>query len=373
MDTNCKSLHKNNCKFNKDFNFKKKDFNLNDIITLLSSQTPEELTVLYNQAYTVKSKFIGKIVHLRGIIEFSNLCTRDCFYCGIRKSNKNVNRFRLNKDNILRDAQWIYDNNYGSVVLQSGERDDKEFIIFVEDILKEIKKIGNGALGITISLGEQTKETYERWFNAGAHRYLLRIESSKPELFNKIHPQQSSFKKRIKCLNYLKESGYQVGTGVMIGLPEQTIEDLANDILFFKQFDIDMIGMGPFIPHHDTPMGKYAKNFNSKKQLQLGLKMIAATRIVLKDVNIAAATALQALNPDGRELGLKAGANIIMPNVTPTEYRASYQLYDNKPNLNENSDQTRNNLEEQIFTLGESINYGEWGDAIHFHNRIKKD
>ena len=367
----CNLSHTDSCKINNNFNFEKDNFELEDIITLLSAQTPEEIEKLYNKAYAVKSQYIGKTVHLRGIIEFSNLCTRDCYYCGIRKSNHNINRFTLNKNEIIHDANWIYENNYGSVVLQSGERNDKEFIDFVEDILKEIKKIGQGALGITISLGEQTQDTYQRWFDAGAHRYLLRIESSNSKLFSNIHPKSYSFTNRLKCLEYLKKSNYQVGTGVMIGLPEQTIKHLAEDILFFKNYDIDMIGMGPFIPHHETPMAKYSQNFNSQKQIELGLKMIAATRIVLKDVNIAAATALQALKSDGRELGLKAGANIIMPNVTPTEYRSSYQLYDNKPNLNENSNQTRVSLEQQIYKLGESINYGKWGDSPHFTARNK--
>ena len=343
--------------------------NLNEIENLLKLESPEEINELYKKAYKIKLDNIGKTVYLRGIIEFSNICTKDCYYCGIRKSNRNVKLFTLTENEILNAAKWAYENHYGSVVLQSGERDDPKFITFVENVLQKIKELSNGKLGITISLGEQTKETYKRWFEAGAHRYLLRIESSDPLLYSKLHPETSSFENRLKSLHYLKECGYQVGTGVMIGLPHQTTYNLAKDIQFFKEFDIDMIGMGPFIPHHETPFAKFAKSFNPEKQLELGLKMIAATRIVLKDVNIASSTALHALKENGRELGLLAGANIIMPNVTDTKYRPAYQLYDNKPCINENSESSKDSLLQNILNCNEIIGYDQWGDSPHFKKK----
>jgi len=344
----------------------KDDFTRDEIAFLLSLSDKADIQKLYARAYEIKCAQVSNRVFLRGIVELSNICIKDCNYCGIRKSNQNVERFVMDKDEIVNSAIWAYKNNYGSVVLQSGERRDSEFIDFIEDVLQTIKAESSGELGITISLGEQRQETYRRWFAAGAHRYLLRIETSNPALYRMLHPAESSFEERVACLGYLRDEGYQVGTGVMIGLPGQTALDLADDVLFFKENDIDMIGMGPFIPHHDTPMAGFAENYDNELQLELGLKMVAVTRIVLKDVNIAAATALQALQYDGREMGLKAGANIIMPNVSDTKYRESYQLYDNKPCLDENSSQCRSCLTSRVINVGESIGFNEWGDSPHF-------
>ena len=189
---------------------------------LLEINDKENLDKLFSKAYEVKLKNIGNKVFFRGIIEFSNICIKDCYYCGIRKSNKDVERFLMKEDEILKGAIWAYENNYGSIVLQSGERNDDIFVDFIENILLKIKKETDGKLGITISLGEQKEEVYKRWFNAGAHRYLLRIETSNKELYKKLHPENHDFEKRKNCLTILKETGYQVGTGVMIGLPFQT-------------------------------------------------------------------------------------------------------------------------------------------------------
>lgn len=347
----------------------KNDLSRDEIAFLLGLTDKDDIQQLFDRAYQVKCDQVSNRVYLRGIIEFSNMCVKDCHYCGIRKSNRNVKRFQMDKEEIISAAVWAYQSNYGSVVLQSGERNDPEFVDFIEDVLKAIKAKSDNKLGITISLGEQTESTYQRWFKAGAHRYLLRIETSNPELYAGLHPADCDFEQRIKCLGFLRNAGYQVGTGVMIGLPGQTVANLADDVLFFKNQNVDMIGMGPYIPHHDTPMAEQANNFNNEAQLELGLKMIAVTRIVLKDVNIAAATALQALKFDGREMGLKAGANIIMPNVSDTKYREAYQLYDNKPCLDENSSQCRSCLTQRVINTGETIGFGEWGDSPHFKNR----
>ncbi len=340
-----------------------------DIRALLSLSAKEDIEILFKKAYEVKLKHVSNIVYLRGIIEFSNICSRDCLYCGIRKGNKNVKRFQMTKDEIVAAALWAMESKYGSVVLQSGERSDSEFIAFVEDVVRTIKTESSGSLGITLSLGEQTAETYKKWFEAGAHRYLLRIETSNPQLYEKIHPKDSSFDNRMRCLGLLRDAGYQVGTGVMIGLPGQTHDDLTDDVQFFKKHDIDMIGMGPYIPHHDTPMANNSGNYDAEAQLNLGLKMVAVCRIVLKDVNIAAATALQALKFNGRELGVMAGANIIMPNVSDTKYREGYQLYDNKPCLDENSNQCRACLTGRILGIGETIGFDKWGDSPHFSKK----
>ena len=336
---------------------------------LLKLEDSAELEKLYQQAYRIKSATVGTRVFFRGIVEFSNICEKDCYYCGIRKSNSNAERFMLKAEEIIESAIWAYRSEYGSIVLQAGERSDPWYIDFVEDILRRIKKASNGELGITLSLGEQSEESYQRWFEAGAHRYLLRIETTNPELYRKLHPADHSFERRCRCLDTLRKVGYQVGTGVMIGLPGQTPADLAADLCFFKEHDIDMIGMGPYITHNETPLANAIEDFNSERQLNLGLKMVALARIYLRDVNIAATTALQALNPTGREMGLQAGANIIMPNITATEYRPAYQLYNGKPCLDENSNQCRGCLQRRIDSIGETIGFNEWGDSPHFKRR----
>ncbi len=340
-----------------------------DLVRMIACEDPDERKKLYDSAYDIKLNQVGKLVYFRGIIEFSNICTKNCYYCGIRRENTAFNRFSMTKDEILECAQLAHEYHYGSIVLQAGERNDPDFVDFVTDVVHRIKLISNNDLGITLSLGEQTQETYRRWFEAGAHRYLIRIETSNQNLYRSLHPEDHDFDRRLACINILRGIGYQVGTGVMIGLPGQTVEDLADDILFFRNLDVDMIGMGPYIVHHDTPMAVEATDFNPARQLRLGLNMIAATRIALKDVNIAATTALQALDPRGRELGLKAGANIIMPNITHTRYRSSYQLYENKPCLDENAGLCRACLSHRITGIGEEIGYGEWGDSPHFHKR----
>ncbi|MDK2857057.1 MAG: biotin synthase [Verrucomicrobiota bacterium] len=341
---------------------------------LLDISDPAELQALYDCAYRVKARYVGKVAYFRGIIECSNICVKDCYYCGIRKSNTQVERFMMDEEEIVREAVWAFENEYGSAVIQSGERQDSAYIDLIERVIKRIKERTDGKLGITLSLGEQTEETYRRWREAGAHRYLLRIETTSPELYRRFHPADHSLEVRKNCLALLKKTGYQVGTGVMMGLPGQTSEDLVNDILFMKEIDVDMIGMGPYIPHRDTPMGKKIPPYTDGQRqaaLILGLKMIAVTRITLKDVNIAAATALQALEHTGREMGLQCGANVIMPNVTETDYRPNYRLYDNKPCLDENSSMCRGCLTHRIQGIGETIGFNEWGDSRHYAKRMR--
>jgi len=349
----------------------KETLNKDDIIYMLSCSEEEEKE-LFRFSKKVREKELGKYVYLRGLIEFSNICKKDCLYCGIRKSNTSVDRFNIEDKHILNAAKFAYDNNYGSIVLQGGERSDKEFIDRIDNLLKEIKKLSNNELGITLSIGEQTKETYKRWFDSGAHRYLLRIESSNKDLYYKIHPKDEnhSFERRINCLKDLQEVGYQTGTGVMIGLPHQTTEDLANDLLFFKMLNVDMIGMGPYIEHADTPL--YRERGLLMPQIdrfKLTLRMIACLRILMKDINIAAATALQAIDPIGREKAINIGANIIMPNITPTDERALYQLYQNKPCTDEGADECYSCIEKRINMANCEVKYNAWGDSPHFYKR----
>ena len=353
----------------------KEELTKNDLLTLMKIDKEKDLQLLFDKAYQVKLKYIGNNVYYRGLVEFSNICIKNCKYCGIRHENKKIERFLMTKDDILKSAKWIYENEYGSMALQSGERTDKEFINFVEEILKDIQRITNDGLGITLSVGEQSYETYKKWKDAGATRYLLRIESTNKNLFETIHPKDKlhSFEKRLQCLKDLRKAGYQVGTGVMIGIPGQTEEDLVNDIIFFKENDIDMIGMGPYILHNDTPMGKEFKDkvLSEKKRVELGLKMIAICRIYMKDINIAATTALQGLDPLGREKGVLAGANVIMPSATKTSERVKYQLYNGKPGIKDDAEKGKISLENSLKRIGENVIYGKRGDSPHFFLRKK--
>ena len=344
---------------------------------LMSVTNEEDLQKIYKKAYQVKAKFVEPVAYYRGLIEFSNRCIKNCKYCGIRRDNDKVDRFDMSYEDIIKMAQWAYDHEYGSITLQSGERSDQEFVDYVVDLIKDIKKIGDGSLGITMCVGEQSEESYRRMVEAGASRYLLRIETTNPDLYHKIHPRDDlhSFEMRVEC----RKVGFQVGTGVMIGLPGQTEEDLVNDILFYRDMDIDMIGMGPYVVHHDTPLGQeaLAMGLDSKegkdRRIQLGLKMIALTRLFLKDVNIAATTALQALDPLGREKGLEAGANILMPIITIPEHRAKYLLYDNKPCVDDNADKCKDCLTRRVMSIGDRVGWKENGDSKHFFKRQKNN
>ncbi|MGE5317446.1 MAG: [FeFe] hydrogenase H-cluster radical SAM maturase HydE [Chloroflexota bacterium] len=345
----------------------------NDIITLLNADG-NDTNKIFELSSRIKEQHIGNIVYFRGLIEFSNICEKNCLYCGIRRDNYNVTRYNLSDDQILEAAQFAYENNYGSVVLQGGELESSFFTKRIEKLVKQIKDNSNGEIGITLSVGEQTLDTYKCWFEAGAHRYLLRIESSNRELYYKIHPNDDKhyFDRRLKALHDLRTAGYQVGTGVMIGLPFQTIENLADDILFMRDLNIDMCGMGPYIEHIDTPLWEFKDQLLPlNERFNLALKMIAVLRILMKDINIASATALQAIDPIGREKALKIGANIIMPNITPGTYRNNYKLYENKPCTDENASDCTNCLEARIKLSGNSIGYGSWGDSLHFKNKNK--
>jgi len=344
-----------------------------DIITLLSSRDKDR-TLLFKKSAEIKEQIIGKKVWFRGLIEFSNVCSKDCLYCGIRKGNKNLKRYNLSDEEILTAAKFAYDNRYGSIALQSGELESPIIADRIENLIFKIKDLSKGELGITLSVGEQTREIYQKWYDAGAHRYLLRIEATNESLYRKIHPENKKhdFRRRMECLKSLQDIGYQTGTGVMIGLPFQTMDDLASDLIFMKEFNIDMCGMGPYIEHADTPLIQYAADLLPlNERFDLTLKMIALLRIMMKDINIVAATALQAIDPIGREKAIMIGANIIMPNITPGRYRDSYKLYDNKPCTDDSAEDCQSCLEARVSLVDTEVIYGEWGDSQHYDKRRK--
>ncbi|MGG7078104.1 [FeFe] hydrogenase H-cluster radical SAM maturase HydE [Clostridium sardiniense] len=302
--------------------YKEHNASREELLYLLDNITDEDQEYLIEKANDIRMKNYSNKVYMRGLIEFTNYCKKDCMYCGIRKSNKNADRYRLTFDEIIQCADIGDKLGYKTYVLQGGEDayfTDERMI----EIIKEIKKRHpNNA--ITLSLGERSYESYKKLYAAGADRYLLRHETASKHLYDKLHPG-ASFEERMQCLRNLKEIGYQAGAGFMVGLPGQTNEDLVNDLLFVKEFKPEMCGIGPFIPQKDTPLGEKIGGTLEKTVI-----MLAIIRLLLPDVLLPASTALGSVDPLGREKGIKAGGNVVMPNLSPTEVRDKYALYDGK-------------------------------------------
>lgn len=341
----------------------------NEIVKLLSLDNSSVEEKLFSKSRALKLETVGNLVYFRGLIEFSNICSKDCYYCGIRSSNKKVDRYFLSDEEILAASVFAWENDYASIVLQSGENSSLDFTKSVTRIIKRIMTETNNELRITLSCGEQTKDVYKEWFEAGAKRYLLRIETTNEKLYKKIHPNNKvhSFQNRKACLQYLKDLKYQVGSGMMIGLPFQTIEDIADDLLFLKNFEVDMVGMGPYIEHEDTPLYKFKDELRAKEErFFLALKTVAVLRLLMPDINIASATALQAIYDNGREQAIDVGANVIMPSLTPLNVKASYLLYEGKPCLDEDASKCRRCLEARVSLYNHKIAYGDWGDSKHY-------
>ncbi len=325
---------------------------------------------LREAARAVKLATVGPQVYLRGLIEYSNICRKNCYYCGIRSGNPAVNRYAVTEDEVLTAVENAYRAGFGSIVLQSGERQDEAFVGTIERLLKETARRTEGRLGVTLSLGEQTPETYERWRAAGATRYLLRIETSNPALYAQLHPADHRFDDRIKALEALKAADYQVGSGVMIGLPGQTEADLAADLAFFRDFGIDMVGMGPYIEHRETPL--YARRHeipSLAERYELSLNMLALLRLIIPTLNMAATTAMASLHPQGREAALRIAANVIMPNITPGRYRENYFLYENKLCICGSEQDAKANIEALVRAAGCELRYFEKGDPRHYYDR----
>jgi biotin synthase len=297
---------------------------LDDLVRLLNANEAEK-QLIFKKAFEVKEKYCSNKVWPRALFEISNVCKKDCYYCGIRKSNFKTARYTIPLNRIKKLIESAYGNNYKSLVIQSGELTNVAFVNSVTEILTHACGIQNPT-GITLSCGEQSSETYRKWLDAGAERYLLRIETSNKNLYYKLHPNDEvhNFENRINALKAIKQIGYQTGTGVMIGLPFQTDEDLANDLLFMQELDIDMCGMGPYIEHKETPLYKFKEKLDSVKvRAEKTFLMVALLRIMMKDINIAATTALHSINHQNIVKAIGYGANVIMPNLTPPEYRES--------------------------------------------------
>jgi biotin synthase len=335
------------------------------IVDYLKNENPEVHDFLLKKADHCRQENRGRAVYFRGLIEYSNICSQNCFYCGLRRDNHLIKRYHLKQDEIINLAMQACNDGYQSICLQAGQVSSSKEVDFVADVIATIKKFSESkglGLGITLSLGELSYQQYQQLWDAGAHRYLLRIETSNPALFQKIHPPEQSFDRRLECLQALREIGYQVGTGIMIGLPDQRYEDLARDLQFFQEKDIDMLGMGPYIPHPDTPMAG-EKALIIQDTFTTTLRMLALARILMPDINMVASTALQSIHPDGLRLGLKAGANIVMPILTPEENRQDYMLYANKKHS------AFETLQHDIKTAGYEPTLWQWGDSPHYFKR----
>lgn len=334
-----------------------------DITALLSLKNPAPL---FDAANQVRRQFVGDEVYLRALIEFSNYCKNDCLYCGIRRSNMAAKRYRLTPEQIIETARRAVGLGYKTVVLQSGE----DFWFDTDKlcrIIREIKKLG---AAITLSIGEKTREEYAAYRQAGADRYLLRIETTDKALYEKLDPAMS-WDNRVRCLYDLKELGYEVGSGSLVGLPEQTLESLADDLLFFKRLPVDMAGIGPFIPHPQTPLAAET----AQGHFELSLKMMSVMRLLLPDINIPATTAMETLHPQGRLLALKCGANVVMPNATEDDARVKYELYPGKICTGEAPEQCRACIKNKIESIGRTVHfsYGFHGDFLKEKNAGNKN
>ena len=405
---------------------------------------------LRKEAYELKLRHRGPEVFFRGLIEISNRCRKNCLYCGIRGGNHLAQRYEMQDEEVLREAQFALDAGYGSIALQGGERTDSTFVERITRLVHKMRHLQPGgegvprpelnSLGITLSLGEQSREVYRAWKDAGASRYLLRIEASNKELYRKLHPgfrytselalpcedkhtvgesvgsdmggagrcvdgesvgsdiegagkfcreaEMHSYERRVQALLDLKSEGYLLGSGIMIGLPFQTYANLDEDLQFLKDLEVDMVGMGPFIPHKDTPLGQIVSywkdgsacglpdnlrvlaslprgdfwNMGNEDLLELCIDMVARLRIMMPHINIAATTALQVLDPYGREKALLAGANVIMPNMTETSLRGNYSLYEGKQGVADDAESTRDKLLDNLSRLGIPVGWNLKGD-----------
>ncbi len=299
-----------------------------DYFEKILSLEGEEARKLFDRADEVRKRYAGDSILLRGLVEFSNHCARRCYYCGLNAANDLLERYRLSREEILDSAARIAADNIKTVVLQSGE-DPALDTAWLADIIKEIKS--RHGIAVTLSAGERPRADYELWKKAGADRYLLKIETSDKGLYDNLH-KGMSFENRLRCLRDLKELGYETGSGIMVGLPGQTTRSLAADVLFFRQWGFDMIGIGPFIPHEKTELaGRPAGDVG------MVLKVLALTRIVMKRVNLPATTSLGSMDRDYRIEGLKGGANVLMPNYTPDKYKRLYEIYPNKRCVSESA------------------------------------
>lgn len=320
--------------------------NKEQVLKLLTDEANQES--LFQKADDIRRKYVGDEVHLRGLIEFSNICRNNCLYCGIRSGNMKVKRYRMSEEELIETARKAANLGFKTIVMQSGEDMwyDRERMC---RIVSAIKKFD---VAITLSIGERSYEDYKAFREAGADRYLMRIETTDKELYHKLDPKMS-WQHRYECLLAIKELGYELGSGIMVGLPGQSMESIAEDLLFLKELEVDMSGIGPFIPHPETPLAK-----EKGGTLDLALRTMAVMRLLLPDINIPATTAMESLHPEGRIKALKAGANVVMPNVTEGEYRRLYELYPGKICVNDTPVHCQSCIGMKIQMIGRTIGTG---------------
>lgn len=318
------------------------------IIELLTTAPTDEL---YRRADDVRREAVGDAVHLRGLIEFSNICRNDCLYCGIRRGNRQVQRYRMTDEELVETAKRATALGFQTIVLQSGE--DMHFDqARMCHIIEQIKRLD---VALTLSVGERDYEDYKAFRDAGADRFLMRIETTDRDLYNRLNPGMS-WERRHECLLMIRDLGYELGSGIMVGLPGQTVESIADDLLYLKDIGIDMAGIGPFIPHPETPLAGEAGG-----TLEQALRTMAIMRILMPDINIPATTAMESLHPQGRIMALQAGANVVMPNVTEGEYRRLYELYPGKICVNDTPAHCRSCIGLKIRSIGRTIGQGRGG------------
>ncbi len=370
-----------------------------EIVHWLRETDPSRLQSLWEWADRVRKDSVGDEVHLRGLIEISNICRRQCLYCGIRAGNRDISRYRLTDDEVTHCAELAVKFGYGSIVIQAGEDSNIE-TDWIATLLRKIKSSTN--LAITLSLGEREESDWKTWKTAGADRYLLRFETSNVKLFRAIHPpnpETSVYRSRLEMLGVLKRLGYEVGSGIMVGIPGQTYNDLARDILLFEKLQLDMVGLGPFLPHPHTPLGKLfppdpnsglfrpqpwtqeQKIFFDRNGLEtislvdqvscrdsFTFTVLALTRILCPTINIPSTTAVATIDgQSGRKHGLSRGANVVMPNLTPTKYREMYEIYPNKAATHQTPEETDEQVRKHLQEIGRIPGKGP-GTSKHFHN-----
>lgn len=324
---------------------KYKELEFNQWLTLLKNRSREGADYLFEKARNVSRKYFGNKIYTRGLIEFTNYCRNNCYYCGIRRGNNNVERYRLTTEQIMECCRQGYALGFRTFVLQGGEDyyfNDERMVEIISVIKSDYPDCA-----ITLSLGEKSRDSYQKMFDAGAERYLLRHETANEEHYCLLHPSGMSLKNRMQCIYYLKEIGYQVGAGFIVGSPGQKLEHIAEDMLFLHKLQPHMVGIGPFVPHHDTPFAQ-----ESSGSVELTLYMLGLIRLMLPKALLPATTALGTIDKRGREKGILAGANVVMPNLSPLNVRGKYELYDNKIFEEDESAQCRLQLEECVKNIG---------------------
>ena len=318
----------------------------NEIVRLLADEQNEP--ALLKRADRIRKKYVGDAIHLRGLIEFSNICRNNCLYCGIRRGNGKVARYRMEEDELVETARRAAALGFKTVVMQSGE----DMYYTQEKMCRIIEAIKKFDVAVTLSIGEWSYGDYKAFREAGADRYLMRIETTDKDLYHRLDPGMS-WQHRYECLLMIKELGYEQGSGIMVGLPGQSLESIAADLMFLRRLGVDMAGIGPFIPHPETPLAGEPGG-----SLHLALRTMAIMRLLLPDINIPATTAMESLHPDGRMMALQGGANVVMPNVTEGEYRKLYELYPGKICVNDTPVHCRSCISRKILSIGRTIGTG---------------